>query len=59
MDENCVFCRIVRGQIPSPRVYEDDQVIARWCAREQLAEREGLGRAELLQQPDACRAVVA
>ncbi|HEX4585184.1 MAG TPA: histidine triad nucleotide-binding protein [Burkholderiaceae bacterium] len=27
MDENCVFCRIVGGQIPSTRVYEDDQVI--------------------------------
>jgi histidine triad (HIT) family protein len=27
MDENCIFCRIVGGQIPSTRVYEDDQVI--------------------------------
>jgi histidine triad (HIT) family protein len=27
MDENCVFCKIVRGQIPTTRVYEDDQVI--------------------------------
>lgn len=25
---DCLFCRIVAGQIPSPRVYEDDQVIA-------------------------------
>ncbi len=25
---DCLFCRIVSGQIPSPRVYEDDQVIA-------------------------------
>jgi histidine triad (HIT) family protein len=27
MDPNCIFCRIVRGQIPSTRVYEDDQII--------------------------------
>jgi histidine triad (HIT) family protein len=24
----CVFCRIVAGEIPSTRVYEDDQVLA-------------------------------
>jgi histidine triad (HIT) family protein len=27
MDENCIFCRIVSGQIPSKKVYEDDQII--------------------------------
>jgi histidine triad (HIT) family protein len=27
MDPNCIFCRIVSGQIPSARVYEDDQII--------------------------------
>ena len=27
MDENCVFCRIVAGQIPTAKVYEDDQLI--------------------------------
>ncbi len=26
--EDCIFCRIVAGQIPSFRVYEDDRVIA-------------------------------
>ena len=26
--ENCVFCRIVRGEIPSRKVYEDDVVLA-------------------------------
>ena len=26
--ENCVFCRIAAGDIPSAKVYEDDQVIA-------------------------------
>lgn len=26
--ENCVFCRIVRGEIPSSKVYEDENVIA-------------------------------
>ena len=26
--ENCLFCRIACGEIPSRKVYEDDQVIA-------------------------------
>jgi histidine triad (HIT) family protein len=26
--ENCLFCRIVRGEIPSRKVYEDDEVFA-------------------------------
>lgn len=25
---DCIFCKIVRGEIPSPRVYEDDRFIA-------------------------------
>ena len=24
---DCVFCKIVKGEIPSPRVYEDDDFI--------------------------------
>lgn len=28
MDPNCIFCRIIDGQIPSSRVYEDEQVVA-------------------------------
>jgi histidine triad (HIT) family protein len=27
-DPNCVFCKIVRGEIPSRKVYEDDEVLA-------------------------------
>jgi len=27
MDPNCIFCRIAAGQIPSAKVYEDDQLI--------------------------------
>lgn len=27
-DPNCLFCKIVQGQIPSRKVYEDDQVYA-------------------------------
>ena len=27
-DPNCIFCRIVRGEIPSRKVYEDDDVLA-------------------------------
>lgn len=27
-DPNCVFCKIVAGQIPSKKVYEDEEVFA-------------------------------
>lgn len=27
-DPNCIFCRIVRGEIPSRKAYEDDEVLA-------------------------------
>ena len=30
-DAQCIFCKIVEGAIPSPRVYEDDQFI---CIRD-------------------------
>lgn len=26
--ENCVFCKIVRGDIPSTKIFEDDHVVA-------------------------------
>ena len=26
--EDCVFCKIVKGEIPSKRVYEDDEILA-------------------------------
>lgn len=25
--ENCIFCKIIAGDIPSPRYYEDDKII--------------------------------
>ena len=28
MNENCLFCRIAAGEIPSSRVYEDETVLA-------------------------------
>lgn len=28
MSENCIFCRIIAGEIPSARVYEDDRCVA-------------------------------
>lgn len=28
MNENCLFCRIIRGEIPSTKVYEDEFVCA-------------------------------
>ena len=27
-DPNCIFCKIVAGQIPSKKVYEDDELLA-------------------------------
>ncbi len=27
-DPNCIFCKIVRGEIPARKVYEDDDVLA-------------------------------
>ena len=27
-DPNCIFCKIVRGEIPSRKVYEDDEIFA-------------------------------
>ena len=26
--EDCIFCKIARGEIPSSKVYEDEQVVA-------------------------------
>ena len=26
--EDCIFCKIVRGEIPSRKVYEDDDILA-------------------------------
>ena len=26
--DNCIFCKIVRGEIPSRKVYEDDDILA-------------------------------
>lgn len=28
MDENCIFCKIANGELPSEIVYEDDDVLA-------------------------------
>ena len=27
-DPNCIFCKIIRGEIPSRKVYEDEDVLA-------------------------------
>jgi histidine triad (HIT) family protein len=27
-DDNCIFCRIARGELPSSKVYEDDAMLA-------------------------------
>lgn len=28
MTDSCIFCKIVRGEIPSKKVYEDDEIFA-------------------------------
>ncbi|GAA4325018.1 histidine triad nucleotide-binding protein [Pigmentiphaga soli] len=28
MSENCIFCKIARGELPSRKVYEDDEIVA-------------------------------
>ena len=28
MDDSCIFCRIVKGELPCTRIYEDDHVFA-------------------------------
>ncbi len=28
MNENCIFCKIIRGEIPSHKVYEDEHTLA-------------------------------
>lgn len=30
MMDDCIFCKIARGEIPSRKVYEDDHVVAFW-----------------------------
>ena len=26
--ENCIFCKIIKGEIPSEKVYEDEEILA-------------------------------
>ena len=28
MQENCIFCKIIKGEIPSQKVYEDEEILA-------------------------------
>ncbi len=30
MSENCLFCKIIKGEIPSKKIYEDDDVPPSW-----------------------------
>ena len=27
-DESCIFCRIIKGEIPSKKIFEDDEIFA-------------------------------
>jgi histidine triad (HIT) family protein len=29
-DPNCIFCKLIRGEIPSKKVYEDDDILGFW-----------------------------
>ena len=28
MKEDCIFCKIIKGEIPSSKVYEDEEILA-------------------------------
>ena len=28
LNDDCIFCKIIRGEIPSTKVYEDEQIVA-------------------------------
>lgn len=28
MEDNCIFCKIIKGEIPSSKIYEDEEVFA-------------------------------
>ena len=28
LDASCIFCRIIRGEVPSTKIYENDQILA-------------------------------
>jgi histidine triad (HIT) family protein len=30
MEQDCIFCRIAKGEVPADMVYEDDLVVAFW-----------------------------
>ncbi len=30
MSDNCLFCKMVNGEIPTEKIYEDDQLLAFW-----------------------------
>ncbi|ADH86643.1 histidine triad nucleotide-binding protein [Desulfurivibrio alkaliphilus] len=30
MPEDCLFCKIIKGEIPAQKLYEDDQLLAFW-----------------------------
>jgi len=30
MSEDCIFCKIIAGEIPADKLYEDDDVLAFW-----------------------------
>ena len=54
--ENCVFCKIVRGEIPSKRYYEDDDMIYLAVPKEhykgldELDEKRKAGLAECFEK---------
>ena len=32
MANDCIFCKIAKGEIPSTKVYEDDKMIGHWMS---------------------------
>ena len=39
--EDCLFCMIAEGKIPSKKLYEDDQVVAFYDINPQATEEDG------------------
>ena len=57
-DPNCIFCKIVAGEIPCRKAYEDDEMlvfhdIAPWAPVHVLVDPEGAHRARFYDVADA------
>jgi histidine triad (HIT) family protein len=60
MSETCIFCKIIRGEIPSYSVYEDDNILAfldinpSTLSHTLIIPKAHVGQLEDLSPEDAC-----